>query len=184
MPMLKNAAFDEFVKSQQGPAYPEIVWDKRKREWLTHLDELYDRIQGFLKDYIDSDQIEFEPGEVELNEENIGPYIARRITLKIGRKEVNLIPVGTLLIGSKGRVDVVGPSGAGVPLLLVDSKAVRASDMIRVHIGLGDKQPVAPKKESDEIKWEWRMITRPPERRFIEITQETFFQMIMEVANG
>jgi hypothetical protein len=184
MPMLKNAAFDEFVKSQQGPAHPEIDWNLRRNEWLRYLDELYVQIEGFLKDYIDSDQIEFEPGEVELNEENIGTYTARRITLKIGRKVVNLIPVGTLLIGSKGRVDVIGPSGTGVPLLLVDSNAVRASDMIRVYIGLGGKKPVAPKKEYGEIKWEWRMITRPPERRFIEITQETFFQMIMEVANG
>ncbi len=184
MPMLKNEAFDEFVKSQQGPAHPEIDWNLRCREWLRHLDELYDQIQGFLKDYIDSGQIEFEPGEVELNEENIGPYIARRITLKIGRKKVNLIPVGTLLIGSKGRVDVIGPRGTSVPILLIDSKATKASDMIRIQVSFGGKPPNVPRKEPGEITWEWKMITRPPERRFIELNPETFFKMIMEVANG
>lgn len=35
-----------------------------------------------------------------------------------------------------------------------------------------------------KIEWEWKILTRPPERRFIEITQETFFDLIMEVANG
>ena len=42
--------------------------------------------------------------------------------LKIGRQEITMTPVGTLLIGAKGRVEVVGPAGR-TRLLLVNSKA-------------------------------------------------------------
>jgi hypothetical protein len=181
---MKNAVFDEFVKSQQVPEHPEIDWNQRRDEWLQNLNDLYSRIQGFLKEYIDSGQMQFESSSIELYEENIGRYAARQVTLKIGRKQVKFQPVGTLLIGSKGRVDVVGPGVTDARLVLIDSKATHASDMVRVYVSLDGKPPIVPKDEPREIKWEWKMVTRPPERRFIELTQETFFQMIMEVANG
>jgi hypothetical protein len=180
---MTNLTFDEFVKNQQVPEFPEIYWNTQRDEWLQHLNELFQRIRKFLKEYIDSGKMQFEPHSIELNEE-FGVYVVPQYTLKIGRKKVIFQPVGTLLIGSKGRVDVVGPAGTVVPLLLVNSKAVRASDMVRDYVGMGGRPLVVSKKESGKIKWEWKMITRPPERRFIEITQETFFQMIMEVANG
>ncbi|HEX3893836.1 MAG TPA: hypothetical protein VHW46_14765 [Terracidiphilus sp.] len=181
---MKNAAFDEFVKSQQVPADPEIDWNKERDEWLGRLNELYERIEEFLKEYIASGQIQVTSDVIGLNEENIGAYSAPQVTLKIGRKQVKLQPVGTLLIGSKGRVDVVGPTGTVSSLMLIDSKATRLSDMFKVYVGVGGKPPVIPKAATREIKWEWKMVTRPPERRFIELTQDTFFQMILEVSNG
>ena len=46
------------------------------------------------------------------------------------------------------------------------------------------KLPEVPKRGPGEVSWEWKMITRPPERRFIELNPETFYEMILEVANG
>src|ERR1035438_7458033 len=103
---MKNAAFDEFVKSEQEPAHSKINWVKERDEWLKRLEELNHRIRGYLEEYISSGQIQFEAHPVELTEENIGRYKVEQITLKIGRKQVRFQPVGTLLIGSKGRVDV------------------------------------------------------------------------------
>jgi hypothetical protein len=184
MSMLKNAAFDEFVKSQQEPAHPEIDWNKRREDWLKRLDELYGRIHEFLTGYIEAGQIQIESQPIDLTEENIGTYSAKQLTVKIGRKHVQFRPVGTLILGGKGRVDVIGPKGTSVPILLIDSKARRASDMIRIQVSLDGKPPVVPKKEPGEVTWEWKMITRPPERRFIELNPETFYDMLLEVANG
>jgi hypothetical protein len=52
--------------------------------------------------------------------------------LGIGRQEITLTPVGTLLFGSKGRVDVEGPAGR-TRLVLVDQQSVRPDDQ-------GDRQ--------------------------------------------
>ncbi len=74
-----------------------------------------------LHKYVSTGQIKLGYKPIELNEENIGQYSARQMVLKIGSKSVILEPIGTLLIGSKGRVDLVGPTGKA-QILLVDSK--------------------------------------------------------------
>jgi hypothetical protein len=181
---VKNAAFDDFVKSQQSPPEPEVDWKQVRNEWLRRLDELYKQVEGFLSNYIASGQIVVESHPIDLTEENLGTYKARKLVLRIGRSAVTLMPVGTLLIGSRGRVDVIGPRGTTVPILLINSKARQVSDMVRVQVSIGRKLPDVPKEKPGEITWEWKMVTRPPERRFIELTQESFFGMIMEVANG
>jgi hypothetical protein len=177
--------FDEFVKRQQGtpPGVDAVNWDNKRKEWLDYLDKLYKKIESLLSKYISSGQIQLEYGTVELNEENIGSYSAQDMVLKIGRQSVGVEPIGTLFLGSKGRVDIIGPGGRA-QLLLVDSRRSAPTPLVQVGIGVGGKLPVLPAETPREIKWEWKIVTRPPERRFIEITQQSLFQLIMEVANG
>jgi len=177
--------FDEFVKRQQEAAagVASVDWDRERKEWLDYLDKLYRKIESLLDKYVSSGQIQLGYRQVELNEENIGSYAAKQMVLRIGPKNVVLEPIGTLLIGSKGRVDIIGPAGKA-QLLLVDSKASEPASLIHVTVGRAGNLPSGPTKSLRVIKWEWRIVTRPPERRFIEITQQTLFQLIMEVANG
>ncbi|MGA2425608.1 MAG: hypothetical protein ABSG07_16510 [Terriglobales bacterium] len=177
--------FDEFVKREQEAAseVAPVDWDGERKQWLGYLDKLYEKVESLLRKYVSSGQIQLEYKPVELNEENIGPYAAKEMVLKIGRQSVVLEPIGTLFLGSKGRVDVIGPAGKA-QLLLVDSKRPGPTPIVHVSIGYGGKPPVPPAESPREIKWEWRIVTRPPERRFIEITQQSLFQLIMEVANG
>ncbi len=160
---MNNKTFDEFVSRQQetDPETNSIDWGKERDEWLEHLRRLYTKIESFLHKYVSSGQIRLEYRSIDLNEENIGTYSAEQMILRIGRQEVDLVPIGTLLIGSKGRVDVIGPAGKAEMLLVAVAS-----------------------KPASEVEWEWRIVTRPPERRFVEITQESLFQLIMEVANG
>jgi hypothetical protein len=180
--------FDEFVKRQQGatPGVGAMDWDNERKEWLDYLDKLYKKVESLLDKYVSSGQIQLEYRPIELNEENIGSYAAKEMVLKIGRQSVVLEPIGTLLIGSKGRVDISGPAGKA-QILLVDSKVPGPRSLFHVRVsivGTGKKPPTPPAEPPREIKWEWKIVTRPPERRFIEITQQTLFQLIMEVANG
>ncbi|MGA2965345.1 MAG: hypothetical protein ABSD64_03975 [Terriglobales bacterium] len=180
--------FDEFVKREQQAAseVASVDWDGERRKWLDYLEKLYKKVESLLDKYVSSGQIQREYRIVELNEENIGSYSARQMVLRIGRQSVVFEPIGTLLVGSKGRVDIVGPAGKA-QLLLVDNQASGLRSLFHVRfssVGTGKKPPAPPSKPPREIKWEWKIVTRPPERRFIEITQQTLFQLIMEVANG
>jgi hypothetical protein len=185
---MDNKDFDEFVKRQQGGssvASAEINWEKERDDWLAHLDHLYTKIESFLTKYVSSGQIRYEYRLIELNEENIGSYAAKEMLLRIGRQEVDFVPIGTLLVGSKGRVDINGPAGRA-QLLLVDKEASGAAQVVfRVKVGAGGRL-LAPSEspQRQEIQWEWKILSRPPERRLTEITQESLFQLIMEVANG
>jgi hypothetical protein len=120
---------------------------------------------------------------MELNEENIGIYRARSLVIKIGRQEVDFKPVGTLLIGMKGRVDIYGPAGVA-RLVLVNSKADGPRSLVHVSVGIGHAPPVPPPTPPEEITWEWKIVARPPQMRFITLTPDSVFDVIMEVANG
>jgi hypothetical protein len=182
---MNEKTFDKFVNRQQEAA-TEIMsmnWGKERDEWLSHLERLYSKIESFLKKYKLSGQIRIEYRKVQLNEEGIGSYTAKQMTLWIGLQEVDLVPLGTLFIGSKGRVDVIGPMGKG-EILLVDRQRTSGRPQVLVSVGMNGKVPSAPIKPARRVDWEWRIVSRPPERNFIEITQESLFQLIMEVANG
>lgn len=184
---MPNKDFDEFVKRQQGGASvadAEVNWEEQRDQWLGYLHRLYSKVESFLTQYVSSGQIRYEYRPIDLNEENIGSYTAKQMVLRIGRQEVDLVPIGTLLVGAKGRVDVKGPAGRA-QILLVDSKVSDPRSLIHVTVSVGGKLPQpAPSKRAEEIQWEWKIVTRPPERRFIQITQQSFFDLILEVANG
>lgn len=180
---MQNKSFDDFVRRQQESAAEDqnTDWEKERQEWLSSLDSLYQRVESLLSNYISSGRILREYKFVRLNEQHIGSYVARKMLLRIGPQQVELIPIGTLLIGAKGRVDVVGPAGKA-ELLLVDKK--RDSWRPRVVVTVGETSKNRPSEPPQMIDWEWRIVTRPPERKLMEITQENLFQLIMEVANA
>jgi hypothetical protein len=148
----RNGDFDAFVKDQQSAALDDgpVNWENERDEWLIRLDGLYETIESFLAKYIESGEIKLDYSQISLNEENIGSYAARRMILKIGRREITLTPVGTLLIGVKGRVDVVGPAGR-TRFVLVNSEASRPQ--IKVTVSIGGKPDTQPQESSPkEIK--------------------------------
>ena len=188
--------FDTFVKRQQ-PALEggePVDWEKERDDWLGHLQKLYDQIESFLAKYIKTNEIKCDYRDITLNEENIGSYKTRQMILKIGRQEITLTPIGTLLIGAKGRVDVEGPAGR-TRFLLVNSEASRPT--IRVTVTESSHPPIKetvnyrgkPKPPTaaaapKEIIWAWKIATSPPTVRYIELTPESLFQALMEVSNG
>ncbi len=181
---IASKEFDEFVKRQTSSAAVKqaIDWESERRDWIDHLDSLYNQIELFLDKYKKSIQIEY--ANIELNEENIGRYSARKMVIRIGRQAITLTPIGTLLIGSKGGVEVAGHAGKA-RLLLVDKDAVDARSLIRVNIAIGRGKSPQPEKESKQsVEWTWKIATAPPVVRFIDLNSESFFQIVMEVSNA
>jgi hypothetical protein len=181
--------FDAFVKSQATQSGTEQVdWAKERDEWIGYLNRLYALIESLLESYRSAGEVQFEYRQISLNEPNIGSYFAKQMVLKFGRQEITFTPIGTLLIGTKGRVDVVGPAG-GARLLLLNKKATSASSLIRVTVSVGGKshppEPHPPESQPTEpIEWTWKIASPPPQLKFIELTEETFFDMILAVVNA
>jgi len=187
--------FDEFVERQRSGASNDsrVNWEQERDEWLAHLDALYRMIESLLSKYISSGQISVRYKSIELNERDIGSYQARQMILRIGRQEVDLVPAGTLFIGFKGLVDVIGSAGKS---RLVLANKDRNSTLPQVKIRGGPMTQQLAKKynehQSDselvvsfgKIEWTWKILPRPPARNLDELTSENFFQLIMEVTNG
>jgi hypothetical protein len=185
---MSKSDFDEFVKRQQAEQQEAAVtFDPKEQldQWLGFLDALYKEITSYLRTYIESGAAQVEYRNITLNEDFIGAYAAQQMILKIGRSTVTFTPIGTGLIGAKGRVDVQGPAGKAT-LILVNKLATSARSLIRVTITKpGDPPPPLPSAEAiRQIEWAWKISTPPPDVNFIELTQETFFNMVLSVANG
>lgn len=184
---MSKADFDAFVKRQQAAEEKEAGFDPKQqlRDWIDYLKALYEEIEGYLQTYVESGAAKITLRDIQLNEEFIGAYAAPELIVTIGRSTVTFTPIGTMLIGTKGRVDVQGPLGVA-RLALVNKAVTNARQLIQVTLRRADAPPPAPPAQQaiKQIEWTWKLSTPPPDMQFIELTQETFFDMILTVANG
>ena len=182
-----STAFDIFVQQEQQKTKfaAEDLFDpeRERKEWLSYIDDLYRMVAAFLKDYIAADHVAITYRDATINEEYVGDYMVRQMLIAIGTKVIRLEPIGTFLIGSKGRVDVVGPI-LQAQLMLVDSRVKNALEMVRVSTNIDGIPAALSSTKSRKPDWVWRLITRPPERRIVELSQETFLALLVEIGNG
>jgi len=158
----------------------EINWTKKKEDWLAKLNGLYKDIESWLKD-LDQDVISIKYIDKEINEEHIGIYTARKMILRIADEQVILDPVGTLLIGAAGRVDMIGKNGI-VKFVLVpaSSKSVQIKVTIKTE-GEHEKKQEDDRQSISKENFVWKIATPPPSIKYIELDSDSFSDALMEV---
>jgi hypothetical protein len=180
---METKEFERFVASQQGTdTDTDIDWIQMREEWLRDLDSLHRKIVAFLQDYIEAGSIKYSLTKVEVTEPEIGTYLADRMDISIGKQHVSLAPVGTLLVGYKGRVDAEGSAGRA-QIVLVNESAKSAADLIKVTINAKGNLPSSP-SEQKKIAWVWKIVTNTPPRKFVVLDKESLFALLMEIANA
>lgn len=181
---MSRTDFDNFVQRKQEEEKEATAFDPKRElaDWLRHLDALYAQIAEFLKSYADAGTARLELRDIELNEEFSGPYLAKQLFLRIGSSTVTFRPIGTMLIGSKGRVDVQGPRG-NARLVLINKKITSARQLITVRV-VEPGRPPLPEVKSDGLEWAWKIVTPAPEMKFIDLNEEAFFDMVLSVADA
>ncbi|MEI9918800.1 MAG: hypothetical protein WDO14_08350 [Bacteroidota bacterium] len=108
----KRETFEEFLKSKQLSYEEHIDWQGRKNLYLKSVDRLYDQIGRWLKPYEEKSLLNINDDEMEICELIVGPYKVKRRDIFLGNSIISLIPQGTLIVGSVGRVDIQGSKGA------------------------------------------------------------------------
>ena len=178
--------FAKFVESQQESTEEvRVDWAAAMRnQFLGRLESLYSQVLEFLKDFIANGSIQYSFTDVELNEENIGTYPARRMDIRIGRQYIYLEPVGTLLIGFAGRVDAVGPGARRAQLVLVDRGATSVADLIKVTVDVTPDTPAAASAIAQSISWVWKIVSRDARRTFVDLDRDSFYELLMELAGA
>jgi hypothetical protein len=104
----------------QASARQLIDWSKRKQKWLTTLAQLTQQIRSDLLAAGVADQ-QIQTMRCPINEESLGAYETQGLAIQIGTSTVTFTPVGSIIIGGYGRVDVSGPRG-DVKLIAVDAE--------------------------------------------------------------
>lgn len=178
--MTDNISFDDFVNQQIAKKEPPIDWIQIRDNWKRHLDEFYQLAEGFLQKYVDQGKVCITTATKQITEQHIGSYNVKSLEVQIGPIKVQFDPIGTRILGAKGRVDMHGPHGT-VRFVLVSKAA--SSPTIRVTIRDSSSE-IKDEPESVVEEWAWKILTPPPNIKYIELEDESFLSAIMEVANA
>jgi hypothetical protein len=120
-PNTKTVAEVLAVVAGSGSSDDEVTpedWEARRDEWLEELEQLFEQIGAWVQPAADAKHAEWKARPpVVLKEDFIGQYAAPSFELDVGRRRLVFRPVGTLLVGSRGRVDVVGGTRSAMLLL-------------------------------------------------------------------
>jgi hypothetical protein len=169
-------------KSRVAEEAPAIDWEATKCDWLENLAHFYAMVEGYLAEFQNEGKVKLKTSSVTITEEHLGAYEAESRSILIGADKVDLVPIGTLLIGAKGRVDMVGPAGTAKFILTgKHANGVRISVTIRGETKPAQAAPAEPDAPEELV---WKLATPPPKIRFFDLEPETFFSALTEVVNG
>ena len=176
---MADTAFSEFIEQQTAPPTTEVDWDQQREEWLHHLERFYQLVEGFMREYVDQGKVRLQRGTKRLNEEFLRDYSVDTMAMDIGANRIVFDPIGTDLIGAKGRVDMQSAKGT-VKFVLVPEDATTISWRARIVEGHDlEPTPVEPVE-----KWAWKIATPPPRVQCVPLCKDSFQDAVMEVVNG
>ena len=163
---------------QKNPREPDK--EKRFDEWQIYLKQFYDRVDEFLKKYVSEKKIQCEEAEEKIYEDYIGEYKVKKLTITLGYKTAALVPIGTFLFGAKGRIDLEGSHGK-ISFVLVDKNANSFSEKVPIRMKSNGEEIEREQTDPEQIDWEWKIATNPPNTSYIDFKQDTFLSALLEV---
>ena len=87
---------------------------KVKEEWIKTVNNLFQNIDTWVAEDVREGLLEVKKQNVKIEEEGIGTYKIQSITLKAGRDMVEIRPIARIILGGKGRVDLIKDAGRAV----------------------------------------------------------------------
>ncbi|WFO52532.1 hypothetical protein [Aeromonas veronii] len=168
--------FENLLKKHQTESEKNAIdWDARKKEWLEFINVFYKKIENWLEPYKQQGTVSYTYKNVSITEEFIGTYDVRVMTIIFAEQKLTLEPLGTLLIGTKGRIDMDGVMGR-VQFILADK------DITEIKFSSDASSQKEKEKKPD---WTWKIVLRDSRKiSFVEFNEINFFDSIMEVVNG
>lgn len=169
--------FQDFLtkQTQKKTVEEQVDWEEIKNEWVARANEFVSRAKEYLTGF---EGVETKVVNVRMMEDRLGEYVAPKLCIELPNELVELVPIGTMLIGAHGRFDLKGLAGT-VKWVLVPEGADKPT--IRVSIG-DDKRKVVESKENEKLAW--KLATPPPHIRYLPFDKDIFLEAIMEVSHG
>lgn len=103
-------SFEKFLEKKNQPE-KAVNWDERKNSWVKSVNSLYADINTWLNPFINRSLISVRTKDISIYEQFIGSYDLKQLDIVVGKDIISLIPRGTLILGSNGRIDMKGPKG-------------------------------------------------------------------------
>lgn len=170
-----------FLNDEKGNGGQEIDWEIQKKEWLKAIDEFYTDVTTWLSPLVGTNLF-FNFETIVLQEEYIGSYETKKMYIYAKGQKVVIEPKGTLIIGAKGRIDMVGSYGK-VRFIYVDKRLTRPKISVQIIDSAMEKALKKQKHVEEEAPaaFEWKIATLPPNIQYIPLNEETFSNSLLSV---
>lgn len=150
--------------------------------------QFYEHIeQDWLKELIETGKIVCAKREISVTEESLGTYPIDEMTLTFGRFVIRLTPIGTILIGSPGRIDMTY-EGKSRMFVLIDKRITNASQQIVIKEYIGtepvDKEKKAKAKPMSKPEYVWKFVDDLRLYTYSIVDRQSFQDLIVKLING
>jgi hypothetical protein len=166
----------------------DVDWPSRRDAWLERLRGLFADIKTWLEPLRKEGLVDFSDSEVVIAEEWIGTYQAPQLEIQSVGDRVRLAPVGTLIVGGLGRIDMRGPKNRTLMLILSESghpAEIRVSIVTNpdelAATGDEEEKNILSSAERVKTKCRWYFLHPSDRQRMTEITSRTFESVLMEM---
>lgn len=188
-----NAQFTEFLQKKQKRETPDraINWERRRTIWLERVKSLVNEIHVWLQPYVVQGLLQTQNSQHSIYEEVMGAwgrYEALGMTITIGSDTVSLTPVGMVILGGLGRMDIEGPLGK-IKIILSDTDQKPSFHPVSITSTFPGEtmpqDPVSNKVSSIENRMtsaNWYFF--PPDKRqmiMLRVTADTFTEQLQSL---
>ena len=167
---MTSKRFNDLLKGKQPARREDDFIQNEINEWRDYLRQLYDFAASALATHVESEEVTISYGKKILSEQALGSYEVPTMKIQFAGHEVMLDPIGTMFIGSKGRVEMSG-SNSMVALMLIRKRT---------------KQEIATDTSGDEskVEWIWTIWKEPLSKAPVLLSKDAFLDALAEVSGG
>ena len=185
---MSKTSFKKFVEQEKAvdSKQKSIDWEGKKRTYLKRLDKLFNDVEDYLREFTESGAIRIEKRGITIDEEYIGEYDVPVLRIHLCGKRADLVPIGTNVVGTPGRIDLKGHFDT-IRFILADKKEKSPQGFAGISWLPMDKERVREKTEEwtqRKRNYVWKIITDPPDMRFIEMNEDSFLSALQEVLDA
>ncbi len=160
---------EKFLNQDNKQGELAVDWDCEKQFWLDAVDKLYKDIVTWLEPLRENPNFKIRFEKIVLQEEEIGAYEVNRMIINLKGHKAILEPLGTIVIGSKGRIDLQGTNGS-VKFTFVDKRLTRTKVTVNIntekeHVEQGQNKHF----ESETPEYEWKIMTPAPNVQYLPL---------------
>jgi hypothetical protein len=103
MAMALRDTLAEMAREAEAPLDLSALHD----EWFDAIEKLFNRIRDYLDEYFQDKSLSIaSEGRLVIEEEDLGEYAVPVMSIKAGPMQIEVRPVGRLIVGATGRVDL------------------------------------------------------------------------------
>ena len=173
--------FDDFVNKMDAEAKAkskEFDPEKRIKKFQTLIEGLYSEIDTWLQEGIHNGKIQTGLIPVSIKEELLGVYEVNDKWIQIGNARFNLHPVGTILIGTDARIDLIYRSKE-IMIVRAGKDIEYPGQLISIQVNGGS----GPKKK-EKVELVWKYVKDNRRLSYSALNKESFENLIMDLING